>query len=116
MRLGNGVVELGFDARTGALRSILDQAGGRFLAVIKELNRRRVLVDLEKPLPSPGLSPVRLTLCQALLKSNPMDLLVEKASELGVDRILPYIADRTVVRVDGEKAQHNPQSSGGVQT
>ena len=85
---------------------LLDQAGGRFLAVIKELNRRRVLVDLERPLPSPGPSPVRLTLCQALIKSNPMDLLVEKTSELGVDRILPYIADRTVVKVDAEKARH----------
>jgi len=33
-----------------------------------------------------------------------MDFMVEKTSELGVDRILPYIAERTVVKVDGEKA------------
>jgi 16S rRNA (uracil1498-N3)-methyltransferase len=84
---------------------LLDKVGNRFLAVIKALNRHQVLVDLEKPLPAPGPSPVRITLCQALLKSNPMDLLIEKTSELGVDRILPYIAERTVVRVDGGKAQ-----------
>jgi 16S rRNA (uracil1498-N3)-methyltransferase len=33
-----------------------------------------------------------------------MDLLVEKTSELGVDRVLPYISERTVVKVDGNKA------------
>jgi 16S rRNA (uracil1498-N3)-methyltransferase len=33
-----------------------------------------------------------------------MDFLVEKTSELGVDRILPYVSERTVVKVDGEKA------------
>ncbi|NTV32645.1 MAG: 16S rRNA (uracil(1498)-N(3))-methyltransferase, partial [Deltaproteobacteria bacterium] len=82
---------------------LLDKAGSRFLAVIKELSRHQVLVTLERPLPAPDPSPVRITLCQALLKSNPMDFMVEKTSELGVDRILPYIAERTVVKVDGEK-------------
>jgi len=83
---------------------LLDKVGNRFLAVIKELSRRHVLVNLESSVPAPDPSPVRITLCQALLKSNPMDFLVEKTSELGVNRILPYIADRTVVKVDGEKA------------
>jgi len=84
---------------------LLDKAGGRFLAVIEELGRHRVLVNLERPLPAPAPSPVRITLCQALLKSNPMNFLVEKTSELGVDRILPYIADRTVIKVDGDRAR-----------
>lgn len=82
---------------------LLDKAGSRFLAVIKELSRRHVLVDLEGRLPTPDPSPVRITLCQALLKSSAMDLLVGKTSELGVDRILPYTAKRSVVRADGEK-------------
>jgi len=87
---------------------ILDKVGNRFLAVIKELSRRHVLVNLERPVPAPDPSPVRITLCQALLKSNAMDFLVEKTSELGVNRVLPYIADRTVVKVDGEKAMARP--------
>lgn len=82
---------------------LLDKGGSRFLAVIKELTRRHVLVDIEKPLCAPDPSPVRITLCQALLKSNPMDLLIEKTSELGVDRILPYIAERSVVKAVGER-------------
>jgi 16S rRNA (uracil1498-N3)-methyltransferase len=83
---------------------LLDKVGARFQAVIKEMSRHHVLVDLERPLSAPAPSPVHITLCQALLKSHHMDLLVEKTSELGVDRVLPYIAERTVVKVDGGKA------------
>lgn len=83
---------------------LLDKAGERFQGLIEEVSRQRVLVTLEKPLPSPASSPVHITLCQALLKSHHMDLLVEKTSELGVDRILPYVAERTVVKVDSAKA------------
>jgi 16S rRNA (uracil1498-N3)-methyltransferase len=84
---------------------LLDKAGARLQAVIKEMSRHTVLVHLEKPLPAPAPSPVHITLCQALLKSHHMDLLVEKTSELGVDRVLPFIAERTVVKVDGAKAR-----------
>jgi 16S rRNA (uracil1498-N3)-methyltransferase len=83
---------------------LLDKVGARFQAVIKEVSRQHVLVNLERPLPAPAPSPVHITLCQALLKSHRMDLLVEKTSELGVDRILPYLAERTVVKVYGDKA------------
>jgi len=84
---------------------LLDSKGARFQAVIKEVGGHHVLVNLEKPLSAPAPSPVHMTLCQSLLKSQRMDLLVEKTSELGVDRVLPFISERTVVKVDGDKAQ-----------
>jgi 16S rRNA (uracil1498-N3)-methyltransferase len=84
---------------------LLDSKGARFQAVIKEVSRHHVLVDLEKSLPAPASSPVHMTLCQSLLKSQHMDLLVEKTSELGVDRVLPYMSERTVVKVEGDRAQ-----------
>jgi 16S rRNA (uracil1498-N3)-methyltransferase len=83
---------------------LLDKAGERFQAVIKEATRHHVLVHLEQPLPAPAPSPVHITLCQALLKAHSMDLLVEKTSELGVDRVLPFLAERTVVKVADIKA------------
>jgi len=83
---------------------LFDRKGVRFEAVIEEVSRHHVHVHLEIPLPAPGPSPVHMTLCQALLKSQHMDLIVEKTSELGVDRILPYVSERTVVKVEGDKA------------
>ena len=53
---------------------------------------------MEKSLPSPPHSPVNITLCQALLKSRAMDYLIQKTSELGVDRIVPFFSERTVVK------------------
>jgi len=84
---------------------LLDKAGERFQAVIEEVSRHHVRVTLERPLPAPAPSPVHITLCQALLKSPHMDLLVEKTSELGVNRVLPFIAERTVVKVEGGRAR-----------
>ncbi|MCU0597008.1 MAG: 16S rRNA (uracil(1498)-N(3))-methyltransferase [Desulfobacterota bacterium] len=89
--------------RPGERLVLLDKEGRRFQAVIQEVDRHQVLVVLEKPIPGPALSPVHVTLCQALLKSRSMDLVVEKTSELGVDRILPFLAERTVVKVAHEQ-------------
>lgn len=44
--------------------------------------------------------PFELVLIQAVLKGNRMDLLIEKATELGVSRILPVITQRVIPRFD----------------
>ncbi len=52
-----------------------------------------------------GESPnYRLTLCQALPKGDKMDLIVQKATELGVARIIPMMTARTVSRPRGNHA------------
>ena len=82
---------------------LIDRKGARFQAVIESSGRQEVLVTLERPLHKPLPSPVEITLCQALLKSRAMDVVVQKTSELGVDRIFPFISERTVVRPDEER-------------
>jgi len=47
--------------------------------------------------------PVRITLAQSLPKESKMDLIVQKATELGVWRIVPFISSRTVPRLTEEK-------------
>ncbi|MHB9026532.1 MAG: RsmE family RNA methyltransferase [Armatimonadota bacterium] len=48
--------------------------------------------------PALGVSPCRITLYQAILKGEKMDLVVQKATELGVDTIAPVFTRRTVPR------------------
>jgi 16S rRNA (uracil1498-N3)-methyltransferase len=79
---------------------LMDGDGKRFQGIIESISSREVRVRLEKSLPKPPSSPVEITLCQAILKSRPMDYLVQKTSELGVDLILPFISERTVIRLD----------------
>jgi 16S rRNA (uracil1498-N3)-methyltransferase len=45
-----------------------------------------------------------LTVCFALVKGAKPELVVQKLCELGVDRIVPFVAERSVVRWDDAKA------------
>ncbi len=44
-----------------------------------------------------------ITLCFALVKGERPELVVQKLTELGVDRVVPFVADRSVVRWDPSK-------------
>jgi 16S rRNA (uracil1498-N3)-methyltransferase len=85
---------------------IMDGKGTRFLASIESASPKEVRVLLETPLPSPTPSPIRIILCQSLLKSRNMDLLIQKTSELGVDSVLPFSSERTVVRLTANSVAH----------
>ena len=84
---------------------LIDGQGARYQSIIESVSSQGVRVKLESPLSSPSPSPVRITLCQALLKTRAMDLVVEKTSELGVHSIHPFASERTVVKLGGQKAE-----------
>lgn len=50
-------------------------------------------------------SPLRIVLLQGIARGEKMDLILQKATELGVQAIVPVFADRTEVRLDGERLQ-----------
>lgn len=92
--------------RPGDQFILVDRNGARFLASIKSASPRGVRVALIKSLPKPSPSPVQIFLCQALLKSRQMDYLIQKTSELGVDRIIPFLSERTVVNVGSDRTDN----------
>lgn len=66
---------------------ISDQ-GAAWLAEIVEARGERVVFRVLEPLETPEM-PVRIALCAALIKFDRFEWMIEKATELGVDRILP---------------------------
>lgn len=46
--------------------------------------------------------PAIITLGQAVPKGKNMDLIIQKATELGVSAIVPLLSERTIVQLDGE--------------
>ncbi len=55
--------------------------------------------------PLPPMPPVAgITLALAIPKGTNMDLIVQKAVEMGVQRIVPLISERTIVRLDARDA------------
>jgi 16S rRNA (uracil1498-N3)-methyltransferase len=64
-----------------------------YLAEIRSVTSARVTFHVLEPLSAPPPSP-QVTLYAALIKSDRFEWLIEKATELGVARIVPVIADR----------------------
>ncbi len=50
-------------------------------------------------------SPLRITLLQGIARGEKMDLILQKATELGVVRIVPLDAERTEVRLDAARME-----------
>lgn len=65
-----------------------------WLAEIAEARGDRVIFRILEPIDTPP-PPVRITLCAAIIKFDRFEWTVEKATELGVERILPVEAART---------------------
>jgi 16S rRNA (uracil1498-N3)-methyltransferase len=101
--LQNGIAELhGEDARH-LTRVLRVEAGQRFeisdnhaayLAEITEARGDRVVFRVVEPIASLE-APARIVLFAALFKFDRFEWMVEKATELGVERIIPIEADRT---------------------
>lgn len=48
---------------------------------------------------------LNVTLIIPLLKEQKMDLILQKATELGVDNIIPYKAERSIIKIDSKKEE-----------
>jgi 16S rRNA (uracil1498-N3)-methyltransferase len=79
--------------RPGAELEVFDGEGGRFRAVLTDGE-----LEISAPLPEDRRR-TDVILVQALAKGEKMDLVVQKATELGVSRIVPLAAERAVVRL-----------------
>jgi 16S rRNA (uracil1498-N3)-methyltransferase len=70
---------------------------------ISGLRRGSVEIDVVGTTTARAESPLALTLVQGVARSERMDLVVQKATELGVAAIVPVVTARSVVRLDADK-------------
>jgi 16S rRNA (uracil1498-N3)-methyltransferase len=84
--------------------TVFDGSGFEAPATILEIARGAVKIALGTRQKTPGL-PCAITLAQAVPKGKNMELIVQKAVELGAKRIVPIISDRTISRWTAEEAQ-----------
>jgi 16S rRNA (uracil1498-N3)-methyltransferase len=87
--------------RCGERVTVLDGVGHEFLCEVRDYDRDKVrLAVSEKLNQAPPACPV--TLIQALPKGKLTEAIIQKATELGVARIVPVISEHSVAQV-GEK-------------
>src|SRR5471030_655714 len=99
----SGVAELRGDEARHLTRVLRVEVGQRFeisdnqsafLAEISEARGERVVFRVIEALDAPA-PPVRIALCAALIKFDRFEWMIEKATELGVERIIPVEAARS---------------------
>jgi 16S rRNA (uracil1498-N3)-methyltransferase len=79
---------------------VFNGEGHEYRCVIAELTSHSATLNvLEEVSPASPESPLDLTLAVALLKGEKFDLVVQKATELGVTRLVPLITARADVRI-----------------
>jgi 16S rRNA (uracil1498-N3)-methyltransferase len=83
--------------------TLFDGSGSDFRGVVERLDAQELAVRIIDRVATAGKT-CRLTLAQALPKGSKMDDIVEKATELGVDRIIPFLSSRSVPKWSAEKA------------
>lgn len=91
--------------REGDALVLFDGRGGEYPARIARAGRDEVLAELLAWRDSECESPLAITLVQALQAGEKMDLTVQKAVELGAQRVVPIASQRSVVRLEGERAR-----------
>lgn len=83
---------------------LFDGRGGEWTARVTQMGRRDVGVIVEAWHEADRELALSVTLALGMPANDRMDTLVEKAAELGVAGIQPLVSERSVLRLDGERA------------
>jgi 16S rRNA (uracil1498-N3)-methyltransferase len=94
LRLGRG------DALT-----VFNGQGGEYPAEIVAAHAEELTIALGGHRALERESPLAITLAQGISRGERMDLVLQKATELGVAQLVPLLSERSVVRLDALKSQ-----------
>src|SRR5688572_29069338 len=82
---------------------VFDGAGREFRAVVSQARREFAELEIGDEIQSPKPeSPLQLTLAVALLKGEKFDLVVQKGTELGVNRFIPLVTRYADIKLRDE--------------
>lgn len=111
---GSNAVIDGADARhiAGALRmtvgetlTLCDGAGTDYACTITAVNKDSVSAAVNAATPTASEPTLAVTLYMGMPKGDKLELVIQKAVELGVSAVVPVITARSIVRVDGKDAE-----------
>jgi 16S rRNA (uracil1498-N3)-methyltransferase len=77
---------------------IFDGEGNIYKSRISSIDNKKVVVEIFEKSCCDSESPLNLILIQSILKGEKMDFVIQKATELGVQKIIPAVTERSQVR------------------
>ena len=78
--------------------TVLDGSGWELKTMIKEIKKKEITLEVLSRFHHERPGRPSLTLLQAVLKGDRMDLVIQKTTELGVDVIVPVFTEHSVVK------------------
>jgi len=87
-------------ARSGDELILFNGDGREFMGAIESVRGSRVSASVGDSRGVDRESPLAITLVQCVPRGDRMDFIVQKATELGVARLVPVLSQRSVVRLD----------------
>lgn len=91
--------------RSGAPLTLFDGRGGEYAATLQAIERRSATALVGEHRQIERESPCHTTLLQGLARGERMDWILQKATELGVSRIIPLVTRRSVVQLDEARSE-----------
>ena len=98
----------------GASIRLFNGRGPEFEATIDQIADGGCVVIAGAPVERKTESPLNLTLAQGIARGEKMDLILQKATELGVSRIIPVLMNRSMVKLSGQRLEKRMMHWQGV--
>jgi 16S rRNA (uracil1498-N3)-methyltransferase len=100
--------------REGDALTLFDGRGGEYAARVTGFRKDSVQAEVTEHRAVERESPLHLTLAQGISRGERMDWVMQKATELGVTRIVPVITERTMVKLDERQSERKLQHWRGI--
>lgn len=84
--------------KIGEIITVFDGLGYKYDCKILQINKKNFIAEKLNEAPYSVESPVSITLAQGIAKGEKMDFIIQKATELGINKIIPLITERSQVR------------------
>ncbi|RKN86984.1 16S rRNA (uracil(1498)-N(3))-methyltransferase [Paenibacillus ginsengarvi] len=90
-------------ARAGDVIVICDGVSREARGTITEIGKNRIVAQVSELLPLSAEPAIQVTIAQSLPKGDKMEIVIQKGTEIGAIRFLPFVSERTVVSYDAKK-------------
>jgi 16S rRNA (uracil1498-N3)-methyltransferase len=100
--------------RAGDALVLFNGDGNDYAAELVEVRKDQARCHILSAHERPTESPLMIELAQGVSRGERMDYTIQKAVELGVQRIVPLDTERSQVKLSGEREQKRLQHWGGI--
>jgi len=92
-------------ARVGDPLTVFNGEGPQWPAIVTRISKSSVGLELGESFEAGSESPLKIHLVQGISRGERMDIVVQKATELGVKRITPVLTEYGVVKLNPDRAE-----------